>query len=303
MFATIQQSDQDHSDPTSPTSTDLFSGRRQNHNKQLTQDEVLVNASTDVTSALRRTHDLLTSELSRSRFAQETLDQSTAALADLGERYGSLDDLLSSSKNLLGTLVRSQKSDTWYLETAFYILVVTLSWLVFRRLIYGPAWWFIWLPLKLFVFKPFVFIFTAFGITGKASPSAATSGTIVSRPPLRVQPSAKGGIPKFAIPNDQRRQQPIPVGVGGKGAKVGKDGRLQDLGLDGSLSQQIGQMVEASRQEAQQAGHAEELKPVIRGDGTPLPERGDLPRNPKKRMVEEEVEPSKPEVQREKDEL
>lgn len=255
-----------------------------------------MNASTDVTSALRRTHDLLTSELSRSRFAQETLDQSTAALADLGERYGSLDDLLSSSKNLLGTLVRSQKSDTWYLETAFYILVVTLTWLVFRRLIYGPAWWFIWLPLKYFLFKPFIFIFTAFGIVGRPSPSAVSIEASASRPPLRIQPSASGGIPKFVIPSDQRRQQPVPVGGGGRGAKVGKEGIMPDPNRDGSLSQRIGQMVEDSRQQAQQHAQAEESKnqePAIRGDGTSLQDRGDLPPNPKKRIMEEEVKPMK----------
>ncbi|GAB7354116.1 hypothetical protein MBLNU459_g4680t1 [Dothideomycetes sp. NU459] len=289
IFATIQQSDQ--ADPANPDSTDLFSGRRQGQTKQLTQDEVLVNASTDVTSALRRTHDLLTSELSRSRFAQETLDQSTAALADLGDLYGNLDDLLSSSKNLLGTLVRSQKSDTWYLETAFYILVVTLSWLVFRRLIYGPAWWFIWLPLKYFLFKPFIFIFSAFGIIGKPSLTSTSGETTVSRRPLRIQPSASGGIPTFAIPNDQRRQQPIPVGVGGRGAKVGKDGMMQDPSQDGSMSQKIGQMVEASRQEAQQQAQAVRdrvVNPRLRGDGTPLQDRGDIPKNPKKKMMEEE---------------
>ena len=89
------------------------------------------------------------SELSRSRFAQETLEQSTAALADLGEHYTNLDTLLANSRSLLSSLVRSQKSDTWYLETAFYILVTTIIWLVFRRFLYGPLWWFVWLPLKL----------------------------------------------------------------------------------------------------------------------------------------------------------
>jgi protein transport protein SEC20 len=57
---------------------------RRKTGKELSADEVLVNASSDVTAALRRTHQLMQSELSRSRFAQETLEQSTAALADLG---------------------------------------------------------------------------------------------------------------------------------------------------------------------------------------------------------------------------
>lgn len=41
--------------------------------EKLTQDELMRNASSDVTSALRRTHQLMQAELSRSQFAQETL--------------------------------------------------------------------------------------------------------------------------------------------------------------------------------------------------------------------------------------
>jgi len=102
-----------------------------------------------VTAALRRTHQLMQSELSRSRFAQETLEQSTAALGDLGEKYSDLNSLLASSRTLVTTLLKSQKSDTWYLETTFYILITTLIWLVFRRWLYGPISWFIIWPLKL----------------------------------------------------------------------------------------------------------------------------------------------------------
>lgn len=46
--------------------------RRKGHEK-LSQDEVLVNASSDVTAALRRTHQLMQNELSRSQFAHDTL--------------------------------------------------------------------------------------------------------------------------------------------------------------------------------------------------------------------------------------
>lgn len=41
--------------------------------EKLTHDDLVLNASNDVTSALRRTHQLMQSELSRSQFAQETL--------------------------------------------------------------------------------------------------------------------------------------------------------------------------------------------------------------------------------------
>ena len=304
LFASIQQPSQSAS---GAAASDLFAGRSsQAQSKNLTQDEVLVSASTDVTSALRRTHDLLTSELSRSRFAQETLDQSTAALADLGERYGDLDTLLTNSKSLLGTLVRSQKSDTWYLETAFYILIATLCWLVFRRLIYGPAWWFIWLPIKFLIFKPFYFIFAAFGITTKGQPTSTNLQSTQTRPPLRVQPSASGGIPRYVMSGDQRKAGSIPVGGGGMGAKIGQDANAHtDPNAKGSLSHSIGQMVEASREQVAKGETLpsdEDPAVVRRGDGTILQDRGDKPRNPKKKQWEEDVESTKHQA-RKRDEL
>ncbi|KAJ6157714.1 hypothetical protein N7470_005306 [Penicillium chermesinum] len=106
---------------------------RQRPSEKLTQDDLVLNASSDVTAALRRTHQLLQAEVSRSKFAQETLEQSTAAISSLSESYSSLDTLLASSRSLASSLLRSQKSDTWYLETAFYILLGTIAWLVFRN--------------------------------------------------------------------------------------------------------------------------------------------------------------------------
>lgn len=47
---------------------------------KLTHDDLVVNASSDVTAALRRTHELMQAELSRSQFAQETLGLLSSAL-------------------------------------------------------------------------------------------------------------------------------------------------------------------------------------------------------------------------------
>jgi protein transport protein SEC20 len=122
---------------------------RRKPRSEMSKDELAVASSGDVTQALRRTHDMMAAELSRSDFARKTLQESTAALAQLGESYSSLDTMLSSSRDLLSTLMTSQKSDTWYLETSFYMLAVTNLWLVFRRFLYGPLWWLVWLPLRL----------------------------------------------------------------------------------------------------------------------------------------------------------
>ncbi|KAF2001208.1 Sec20-domain-containing protein [Amniculicola lignicola CBS 123094] len=284
---------------------------RRKHNPNATEQEVIQSASSDVTAALRRTHQLMQTELSRSRFAQETLEQSTAALADLGEKYTDLSGLLANSKNLVSTLLKSTKSDTWYLETALYILSATIIWLIFRRLLYGPLTWFVWWPLKL-VYKLFLYpAFVAAGLAGsKAANSASVSGRLSTS--LIVKPSATGGPPQ--IPGAQRNNPEaryVRVGGGGKGY-------MQDPSPRGSYSQQVGKMAEESQQQ-ERKGEKEEAHPqlrekkndekeeqVRRGDGTVL-EESDRKRNPKKKMWEEDVESGKTEVKggetRERDEL
>ncbi|KAJ4287987.1 Protein transport protein sec20 [Kalmusia sp. IMI 367209] len=271
LFSNLQ------SGTSSPSST-----HRRRANPQLNEGEIVTQASSDVTAALRRTHQLMQSELSRSRFAQETLEQSTAALADLGEKYSDLNTLLVNSRTLVTTLLKSQKSDTWYLETTFYILITTVIWLVFRRWLYGPISWFILWPLKIF----FRIVF------GVVPASAATSSVVaISKPStsLIIKPSATGGIPHRPV----GQQQPNYVRVGGGGR-----GYMQDPSTPESLSQSIGNMAEQAQQEQdhpqfrQQHPPQEDNGPVVRGDGTVLQER-DRPPNPKKKMWEENVESAK----------
>ncbi|KAK4628860.1 hypothetical protein CLAFUW4_07915 [Fulvia fulva] len=257
-------------------------GRRTQQQKQLTKDEILVDASNDLTSGLRRTYDLLSTELSRSRFAQETFDESTAALAQLGEDYTSLDSILSNSRNLLGTLLRSQKSDTWYLENAFRILIITLVWLFFRRILYGPFFklpLFLWNVFALFTnwlfLKPLFFLLSATGIltTGPASTTSIAASSS-SRAPLIVQPSATGK--PHTRPSHISAGQ--PVGLGGTGAKLPPDPELE-----GRISESIAKMAqESARNDLPR-----------RGDGTVLEERGDVPANPKKKNFEADVEDAK----------
>lgn len=238
-------------------------------------------------------------ELSRSRFAQETLEQSTAALADLGERYSDLNTLLANSKNLLSTLVKSQKSDTWYLETTFYILITTVLWLVFRRWLYGPLTWFLIWPLKWFLIRPLQLVFGLATASAAATSSVTNSSTSSSS--LIVKPSATGGSPKF---NTAQQQQPRYVRVGGGGRGYMHAG---DPSPPNSYSQQVGKMAEQNQQQQQQQQEQEEVPdhpqfreprkdeddgPVRRGDGTILQE-SDKPRNPKKKMWEENVESQK----------
>lgn len=278
--------------------TALFANRRPNsrNTKQSTQEDMILSATSDLTSSLRRTHALLTSELSRSRFAHETLEVSNAQLAELNSRYTSLDDLLSKSRSLLGTLVRSQKSDTWYLQTTLYILAATIAWLVFRKLLYGPMWWFVYLPFKLWYSMSW---WVMSSIWGLATTQKAKNGTMgVTSQPISLSqhpmPSMSGAAASLARrENHETRHRDADTPMSDMIAKMVEASKAMS-----SATQEAGAEVTPADAQAQQPGNDAQLRDqhnapaqpeaanIRRGDGQVLQERGDIPRNPKKRVME-----------------
>ena len=215
------------------------------------------------------------------------LEQSTAALTTLNESYNTLDDLLSSSRTLVSTLQHSQKSDTWYLETAFYLLLTTVAWLFFRRILYGPGWWLLYLPTKLLfrgalsVLQAFFAIFAPLlSAVGGSSQSAALSKASTG---LITQASARGEFPKFS---DKMAAPSIKVGSGGEGAKRAQED--QGSIREGMMIDKIGKMID-NKQESDQTPEVEVPEQLGQDDqGTVLRERRDDEQpNPKKRMFEE----------------
>ncbi|KAF3934313.1 hypothetical protein ABW19_dt0207802 [Dactylella cylindrospora] len=136
-----------------PLATNPYTRRHQpkKDRKDMTQQELLTSASSDVTQALRRTHALMSSELARSRFAAETLAESTETLKQLGQSYSAFDNVLVKSRGLITDLVKKNKSDMWYYQMSLYVLVGTIAWLIFRRLLWGPVYLLVWLPLRVVV--------------------------------------------------------------------------------------------------------------------------------------------------------
>lgn len=132
----------------------------------------------------------------------EHLGESTAQLQKLGSTYGRMEDMLTSSKDLLGVLMNSTKSDTWYLETTFYMLAATLGWLVFRRWLYGPMWWLVWLPLRL-VFRTGS---TAVGMVGSGSGSGATMQVVdgSNGKTVEVDMGSHGSVPTAQVGGQER---------------------------------------------------------------------------------------------------
>ncbi|KAI4263457.1 MAG: hypothetical protein L6R42_001400 [Xanthoria sp. 1 TBL-2021] len=266
-----------------------FAKGRLQGQEQLSKDQLELNASSDVTAALRRVHSLMQSEVSRSQFALETLHQSTAALSTLSVSYTKLDTLLSSSRSLVSTLLHSQKSDTWYLESAFWILVITISWLFFRRILYGPGWWLLYLPITV-VWQAAVFIIQSFlgafasiiGVLG-----ATKQSTALDQASVRIsatsseQPSAAGQIPTFPAGMSAPF---IRVGGGGKGQpspQKPQDERQTMSAAVGEMAQKDSGTISSGSSAAAEGS-----------EGTVLRERApdELP-NPKKRMWEENAAP------------
>lgn len=230
---------------------------RQRGQEKLTQDELAQNAADDVTRALRRTHAMLSTNLQQSAFAQQTLEESQEQLQNLGQKYTGTTDMLQKSRGLVKTLVTSQKSDTWYLQTTVYILLVTIAWLVFRRLLYGPLWWFVYLPVRYLWWT----VSLVFGGAGAAVRGGGVKNVTVSS-------STRLDVPRNT-PGVQWNHHAIPPKGAGWGGKTDPE---EDLPPSPDMVEEVKKMVKDAN------------------EGTVAIENEEQERNPKKRMMELEKE-------------
>ncbi|KAG6208688.1 hypothetical protein E4U50_003257 [Claviceps purpurea] len=240
------------------------------------EDQQTVGASNNVTSALRRTHDLIAAELFRSEYAHQTLTESSAALRELDESYSSLDSMLASSRDLLGMLLRSQKSDTWYLQTALYMLLATGAWLLFRRILYGPMWWLVWLPLRV-LFGVGTRAGSAVMMHHRSAPGESATASVGGG-------GAGAGADGGSVSVDGLPGEDLVTAQVGSASPSGRDGVAE------VVTDQIAQVVDAVRE-------ADELGNV--GEKNADEESDDQPRNPMKRMWEEPQEAPQEELKEE----
>ena len=260
--------DTDNAQPSLQSSQTLPPRRRKAAQTSTTEDDVALQASQDVRDALQRTREMLTAQISTSALAQEIMAASTRELAQLNESYSLLDLDLKKSKGLVTALMKSNKSDTYYLTMAWYIVLAAAAWLVWRRILWGPTWWLVWMPLRV-VFIVLGYVLRPLGI--RSSSAIASLASLSASSSLKVMPSASpGDIP---VMNEGRQIPNIKVGRGGRAE--------QDPSPDGSLSQKVGRMVEDAER-------------LVRGDGVELEDSVE-PRNPKKRMLDTEREGMGPE--------
>jgi hypothetical protein len=266
----------------------LFSDRKQDGHTQhrtrsthekLTQDDLAVRAAKDVTIALRRVHNQLQGELSTSQFAQQTLEESQQALKSLATSYAGTTDLLKTSRGFVSQLVRSNKSDTWFLKTSFYLLAATIAWLLYRRLLYGPMMLLIIWPLRTMWWVTL----KSLGVVGLGGKSDAIA---ISTP-----------VPTLSVSGPGANVGSMPTNPGGsqvyfksmhlpaKGGGVrGQATQIPEHEVEDSMIDKIGRMMEN-----QPDGTSED-------DVSETKEQDDQPRNPKKRMMEVDVEPVRDEL-------
>ncbi|PGH05462.1 protein transporter SEC20 [Blastomyces parvus] len=252
-------------------------GGRRKGRAGLTHDDLVAGASEDITAALRRTHQLMQAELSRSKFAQETLEQSTAALSSLSESYSTLDTLLASSRSLAVSLLRSQKSDTWYLETAFYILIGTIIWLVFRRILYGPLWWMLWMPLKLMV-RTILPVLGGIGLANKSAQLPAPSATSISLG--NPGASVLSETPSAVINGATLESESPPLSLSSAAAEPMGTHQAESE----SILDEVENIVKKGNDNHDKGTNVDDISPEERR------RQEQLPRNPKKRMHEEPIQ-------------
>ncbi|CAK7566359.1 MAG: Protein transport protein sec20 [Sporothrix epigloea] len=235
-------------------------------------------AAADVTAALRQTHARIAGEVGRSEFAAQTLAESSRALAELGDKYGSggassggdINSSLKSARTLVRGLVTANKSDTWYLQTATYMVAATICWLLFRRLLYGPLWLLIWWPLRT-MFGTAVWVGRASG--GGSNKNAITSVRVGENPVTSVATSlVMATSDVVAKVHETETLEAIPPGGGAE-----------------SMLEEVGHIIDSSTVSFSESTATDESTVMATES------------NPKKRMWEEPVEAAKYEEQQQKE--
>lgn len=245
------------------------SSRKASKHEKLTQDEIALRAADDVTRALTRVYNQMEGELAQSQFAQQTLDESQNALKALDESYSGTTNLVKSSKGLIGQLVRSSKSDSWYLRSAWYMLIVTLAWLFFRRILYGPILLFIYYPIRILWFT-----FSSVGIIILGKSPTEVGNRALPKPTLSVS------MPVAGMPRQGAGRPPLSIELPAKGGGWGRPAPHERRG------EQVESVIdEIERITGSSSTNIENSEERTQGGEEPA-------RNTKKRMMEVDIEPS-----------
>lgn len=119
-------------------------GKPNSNNKELSTEERIVNKSEDVTSTLRRVHQMAQTEVVKSSLNIEELEYSTKSLGELEKRYNAFDVLLNGSQRLVKHLEEADKWDRYYMLFSLGFLALVLAWIIWRRVLKVPTKLLMW---------------------------------------------------------------------------------------------------------------------------------------------------------------
>ncbi|OLL22711.1 Protein transport protein sec20 [Neolecta irregularis DAH-3] len=131
-----------------------------------TSHDTALSAASDVTTSLRRTHALMTTELEKSAFTSQVLESSSKTLEHLQHSYSHFHTLLLGSKKLIRELEKQDWWDRWmvYLSLAFFCCVC--AYILIRRIF--------WRICGVFVYRFVKLILWTFGFYDRRVDSTVT---------------------------------------------------------------------------------------------------------------------------------
>lgn len=92
-------------------------------------------ANSDVTDALRRTISLMQSELERSVLSTQLLDESTSTLRSTSFQHDTLNSVMSTSKQLVTALEKSDWLDRILILSAFCFFILVVLFILKQRIV------------------------------------------------------------------------------------------------------------------------------------------------------------------------
>lgn len=97
-------------------------------------DDKLMTASADVTTALQRTMTLMSTELEKSSYSSELLDESSTSLQSATAQYQSFADLVTSSRKLIASMERADMLDAILLGISLLFFLACIAYILKVRI-------------------------------------------------------------------------------------------------------------------------------------------------------------------------
>ncbi|ODQ66323.1 Sec20-domain-containing protein [Nadsonia fulvescens var. elongata DSM 6958] len=113
------------------------------------KEELILNKSKDITTVLKRMHQLAEIESLKSELTISEIKEQSQSLHNLDVKYSSFDVILKSSNYLVKQIEQADKQDKYYIYASLSFLALTVCWVIWRRVLKGPVYLLLWTFFKL----------------------------------------------------------------------------------------------------------------------------------------------------------